>query len=280
MASLTTIRLPGTDGPDILIERGMVSPPRVSIDGQPVARDPKLKNTYSIALPDGTTRSIMLKSDWRGTVVVAEDGSRLPLDPPRPIWETVLTFAPIGLVAIGGLIGGAFGGGGVAANMAVSRSGLQPAVRAAAMVAVLAVTAVSWFFVARAVVTTLNPLPVYTAGQCVDGIGTGDAIDASAIRVIDCADSHDGEIVGVHRVNTPSEGTVYPGVSAIDATAATECRPLFAAYVGTDFNQSRLEMIFLYPSGDTWDRGHREIACVAFGPGGEQLTGSVAGTAR
>ena len=280
MARSTTIRLPGMDGPDITIERGVFSPPRVSIDGQTVARDPKLKNTYSIALPDGTTRSIMLKSDWRGTVVVAEDGSRLPLDPPRPIWETVLTFAPFALVAIGGLVGGAFGGGGVAANMAISRSGLRPAVRAAAMVAVLAVATVSSFFVARGVATILSPLPTYTAGQCVDGIGTGDTIDASAIRVIDCADSHDGEIVGVHLVNTPSPSAAYPGLSAIDVTAATECRPLFAGYVGTDFDKSRLEMIFLYPSGDTWDRGDREIACVAFGPGGEQLTGSVAGTAR
>lgn len=145
MARLTTIRLPGTDGPDITIERGVLSPPRVSIDGQVVVRDPKRKDTYPIVLPDGTMRSIALKSGLNGMVAVADDGSRLPLDPKRPAWETVLSLAPIGLVAIGGLIGGAFGGGGVAANMAISRSDLRPAVRVTAMVAVLAVAAVSWF---------------------------------------------------------------------------------------------------------------------------------------
>lgn len=280
MARSTTIRLPGTDGPDITIERGVMSAPRVLIDGQVVARDPGRKDTYPIVLPDGTTRTITLKSGWNGVVALADDGSRLPLDPARPLWETVLSLAPIGLVAIGGLVGGAFGGGGVAANMAISRSDLRPAVRAAAMVAVLAVAAVAWFVVARAVATTLSPLPTYTAGQCLDRIGTGDTIDASALRVVDCTDPHDGEVVGLDPVSAPGENPVYPGLPAIESAASAACPPLFAAYVGVNYDLSRLEMIYLYPSGETWERGDRQIACVATGPGGEQLTSSMAGTAR
>jgi hypothetical protein len=280
MTRSTTIRLPGTDGPDITVERGAFSAPRVTIDGQVIARDPERKDSYPIVAADGKARSIVLKPGWNGMVVVADDGSRISLDPPRPLWETVLTFLPIGLVAVGGLIGGAFGGAAAATNIAISRTDLRTPVRIAAMVAVGAVAALGWFAVARTVATTLNPIPTYVTGQCLDGTGTGDAADSSAITTTACANQHGGEVIGIHTVPAPGDGAGYPGLSALQAIANAECLPLFAAYVGVAYDVSRLEMITLHPTKDAWDRADRQIACIAIGPGGDVLTGSVAGTAQ
>jgi hypothetical protein len=280
MARSSTIRLPGTDGPDIVIERGAFSKPRVQVDGRELPRDPARKDSFSIVTADGTTRSFALKSDRNGLKVVADDGSQIALDPPRPPWETVLTILPVGLVAVGGLIGGAIGGAAAAVNMAISRSDLRTPMRVAAMLAVTAVAAVGWFAIARTVANTLSPIPTYVAGQCVNGIGTGDRVDPSAIRTAACADPHRGEVVGIHAISASSDGSRFPGLSTVESTAMDRCPPLFAEYVGIGYDASRLEMFYIYPSEDTWNRGDRQIACIVTGPGGEELTGSVAGTGR
>ena len=280
MARSTTIRLPGTDGPDIVIERGAFSKPRVRIDGSEIPRDSARKDTYSIVTSDGATRSFTLKSTRNGLVVIADDGSQFALDPPRPLWETVLAFLPVGLVAIGGLLGGAFGGIAAAGNIAISRSDLRTPVRIGAMVGVTVLAALAWFVLAYVAATTLNPIPDYAAGECVDGTFTGDTADADAIRTVPCADPHRGEVVGVHTVADPGSGAAFPGTSTISTTANDRCVPLFAEYVGIDFETSILEMFYVYPSEETWARGDREIACIATGSGGGELTGSIAGTAQ
>jgi hypothetical protein len=280
MARSTTIRLPGTDGPDIVIERGAFSKARVTIDGGEVPRDPARKDSYSVVAADGTTRSFTLKSSRSGLDVVADDGSRIALDPTRPLWETILAILPVGLVAVGGLIGGAFGGAAAAGNFAISRSDLRTPVRVAAMLAVTALAVVAWFVIARTIATSLSPIPAYVTGQCVNGTGTGANIDPSRIRTTACSDPHGGEVIGIHTVRTQDGGATYPGVSTVETAAAERCPQLFEAYVGIDYDASRLEMIYTYPSEETWGRGDRQIACIATGSGGEQITGTLAGTAR
>ena len=280
MARSTTIRLPGTDGPDIVVERGMLSKPRVRIDGRDVPRDPARKDSYTVVLPDGSTRSFALKSDRNGLAVVADDGSRMALDPPRPIWETVLTLLPIGLVAVGGLIGGAIGGVAAAGNMAISRSSLRTPVRIAGMLLLTSVAVLGWLVIARTLSLTLSSVPTYAVGQCVDGIGSGTEVDATAIRTTPCTNPHQGEVVGVHAMTAPDEGSRFPGLSAVETTAQERCPPLFASYIGISFEVSRLEMLYVYPSEETWGRGDREIACIATGTGGERLTGTLIGSAQ
>jgi hypothetical protein len=280
MARSTTIRLPGTDGPDIVIERGAFSKPRVRIAGSEVPRDPARKDSFSVLASDGTTRSFTLKSSRNGLVAVADDGSEITLDPPRPLWETVLAFLPVGLVAVGGLIGGAFGGAAAAGNIAISRSDLRTPVRIAAMIGVTLLAVLAWFVFAFAVATALNPIPSYAAGECLKGTFTGNSIDLSAIRTTECAEPHRGEVVGVHALAEPASAAAFPGIPAIETTASDRCPPLFADYVGIGFDESRLEMFYLYPSEETWGRGDRQIACIVTASGGEALTGTVAGTAQ
>ena len=280
MARTTTIRLPGTDGPDIVIERGAFSTPRVRIAGSEVPRDPARKDSFSVVAADGTTRSFTLKSTRNGLVVVADDGSQITLDPPRPLWETVLAFLPVGLVAVGGLIGGAFGGAAAAGNIAISRSDLRAPVRIAAMIAVTVLAVLAWFVLASTIATTLNPIPSYAAGDCLEGSFTGNTIDMTAVRTTECAGPHRGEVIGVHPLAETGGATAFPGIPTIETTASDRCPPLFAEYVGIGFDASRLEMFYLYPSEETWGRGDRQIACIVTASGGEDLTGSIAGTAR
>jgi Septum formation len=280
MARSTTIRLPGTEGPDIVIERRGFSKPRVIVDGRELPRSPGSKDSFSIATAAGVTRSFALKTDRNGLVVVTDDGSQIRLDPARPLWETVVALLPVGLVAVGGAVGGAIGGAAAAGNLVISRSDRRTPARVASMLGVTVLAAVAWFALARTIATTLSPIPNYVAGQCLAGIGTGDQVDTKAIRIVACVETHRGEVVGVHTAPASSGGTGFPGVPAMEAAAADQCPTLFATYVGIGFDASRLELFYVYPSDDTWGRGDRQIACVAVAPGAEQLTGSVAGTAR
>lgn len=273
----STIRLPGTDGPDIVVEQGLIGGPSVTIGGVPVDRDPARKNTWLVPLPDGTTRSFSITTGWSGTAVVADDGSRLPLGPRRAAWETILALLPVGLVAVGGLIGGLFGGIGAAVNMTILRSGIRQPLRAISMIGVLVIAASAWFVVARTVAVSIAPIPSYAAGECMTGIATDGSLDASAIRSTDCATAHRGEVVGIFEMRD-ADGAAFPGIPAVQAIASTECPRLFAAYVGSDFNISSLEMVYLHPIDDSWGRGDRQIACIAIGAGGGDLIDSVAGT--
>ncbi len=280
MPQPTTIRLPGTDGPDIVIERRAFGKPRVTVDGRQVPPDAGRKNLYTIATADGTTRSFTLKTTNNQLTVVADDGHQIALDPSRPLWETALAFLPVGLVAVGGVIGGVMGGVAAVINLAISRSNLRAPLRVAAMVAVAGLAAVAWFAVVRTIAISLNPVPTYTVGQCVDGIGAGTTIDATTIRTTPCTNPHQGEVVGVHAMAAAADGTTFPGLSTVETTADDRCPQLFASYIGIAFDVSRLEMLYLYPSEDTWGQGDRQIACIATGSDGEQLTGTLAGSAQ
>jgi Septum formation len=282
VARSSTIRLPGTDGPDIVVERGAFSKPRVRVDGKELPRTPGSKDTYTVVTADGATRSFALKSDRNGLRVIADDGSEFALDPPRPMWETVLAFLPIGLVAVGGLIGGGVGGAAAAGNIAISRSDLRTPVRIGAMLALSAAAVVAWLLISFAFANAIYRIPTYAAGECVNGIqaDTGTNIDASAIRTTPCTGPHRGEVVGVHAIPATVGGATFPGMATIDALALEQCTSLFAGYVGIDYDSSRLELIYLHPSNETWGRGDRQIACVATGPAGGDLTGTVAGTAQ
>jgi hypothetical protein len=278
MSRSTTIRLPGTDGPDIVVERRAFSKPRVTAEGREIGADPSQKDRYSIVALDGTTRSFTLKSQRGGLAIVADDGHTFAIDPPRAAWEFALAFLPIGLVAVGGLIGGVIGGVAAAANLAISRSDLRAPLRVGAMLAITGVAAIAFFGVARVISTAL--IPTYAVGQCVEGIGTGTTINAMAIRTTACTNPHQGEVVGIHALAAPDDGTPFPGLATVESAADERCPPLFESYIGVSFDESRLEMFYLYPSEQTWGQGDRQIACIATGTGGERLTGTLAGSAQ
>jgi hypothetical protein len=63
----------------------------------------------------------------------------------------VLSLLPVGLIPLGGLIGGLFGGAAVAINLGLARRPLGAGLQAAAMLGVAVAAYVVWFVVARTI---------------------------------------------------------------------------------------------------------------------------------
>jgi hypothetical protein len=71
----------------------------------------------------------------------------------------------------------------------------------------------------------------------------------------------------------------YPGDIPVSALADQICVDAFAGYVGTDFNSSRLNILYFYPNAGTWAGGDRTVLCIVYGSDPEELLrGSVAQT--
>jgi hypothetical protein len=113
----------------------------------------------------------------------------------------------------------------------------------------------------------------FTVGECVDAL-VPDGEEVSDLPVVDCAGEHLGEVVGVATVPDADE---WPGLAAHEAQAAAECSPAFSSYVGRSYEESRLEMSYLYPTADSWGAGDRQIVCIAFEPEGARRSGSIQG---
>jgi hypothetical protein len=190
----------------------------------------------------------------------------------------LLSFLPLLLVTIGGLLGGLIGGAAAAINVVVARGRFAVPARVAVILGVTAVAVALYVAVAIASVTvpttSASPLQV---GTCLDGVHPGETVTADVTRPVDCATTHDNEIVGVVSDTVPG---AYPGQAAVDAFANAPCEAAFSAYVGIDFDSSTLDLITLTPSELSWARGDRQISCVAITRDGSPLTGSVKGSGR
>jgi hypothetical protein len=275
----TTFRLPGTDGPDISVERAPMRRARVFVGDAEIEHAAASKDDYAVTLPDGTARTFRLTNSWQGLAAIADDGSRLPLERPLGRLEYVIALLPIALVAVGGLVGGIFGGVGAAVNLGIARSGLPAVARTVAMLGVAVVAAVAWFGVASFIGTRIGEIPQVATGECLRDVGPNQQLTVDNARPVDCAGEHDGEVVGTTDVDGAA-GIAFPGQDAIEAAATADCLPLFASYVGVSFDTSRLDMYYIGPTPETWARDDRTIACIAIGPGATSLTGSVRGTAQ
>ncbi len=120
-------------------------------------------------------------------------------------------------------------------------------------------------------VESFNAAAGYEVGQCMDL--PADSIDSAEVA---CNQPHHGEIVGVQVLTDAS----FPGEDNAYAMAEEVCLEAFADYVGIEFTESDLDMLYLYPTQASWSIGDRQIACWAENLDGTELTESVAGTAR
>ena len=117
----------------------------------------------------------------------------------------------------------------------------------------------------------LGSVQTFTVGECVDAL-VPDGEEVSDLPTTSCDGEHLGEVVGT--VTVP-EADTWPGQAAHEAQAGAECPPAFAAYVGRSYDESRLEMSYLYPTEASWAGGDRQIVCVVFEPAGARRSGSV-----
>jgi hypothetical protein len=128
-------------------------------------------------------------------------------------------------------------------------------------------------------------------GDCIDLRATGDGgatttrarPDANAtprgsnelILRLDCSLPHQYEVIAV----VDSGLTGEPDEASLVAAAKQLCPPAFAAYVGTQYQDSSFEVGWVLPGADQRARKVHTIGCLAFDPDGK-LTGSVRGSAR
>jgi hypothetical protein len=107
-------------------------------------------------------------------------------------------------------------------------------------------------------------------GDCIDDPGVGEVQD---ISVIPCAEPHDDEAYALFDVDL----SVFDA-PAIDTQGADGCHARFEEYVGASYETSSLEITFLFPLEEGFDRGDREVVCLVYDGELAKLEGTVKGS--
>jgi hypothetical protein len=108
-------------------------------------------------------------------------------------------------------------------------------------------------------------------GECFD-----DSDEEDEVVRQPCTVPHDGEVIaGVTLPDGP-----YPGAKEIDKAGEQSCATEFGEYVGSTVKTTKLEWDYWPPTRQLWNSNDRLVVCAAYGPGFDQLTGSVKGTKR
>jgi hypothetical protein len=108
-------------------------------------------------------------------------------------------------------------------------------------------------------------------------IGGQTGEDVESVPAVPCQEPHDFEVFALVQLD---DGP-YPGSTVIDEQGLERCVAEFEAYVGKPYAESEFTAVpFLVPSAQSWTMNNdREVVC-ALGIMGQQLTGSMRGSAR
>ena len=112
-------------------------------------------------------------------------------------------------------------------------------------------------------------------GQCINTETEG---EVSSVPVVDCAETHNGEIYSLPQL---PDGD-FPGDEAVRQSADQLCAGQdFQTYVGKPYQESEIYYSALTPTDETWDDGDREIVCILLSDeAGSASTGSLRGVNR
>lgn len=88
-----------------------------------------------------------------------------------------------------------------------------------------------------------------------------------------CSAVHKGEVYA----NITAPFTTYPGDSTMSDTAERECTSRFEAFIGKKYDDSTLDVFYLYPTQRSWRFGDRTITCIV---AGDRLVGTAKGSRR
>ncbi|MEG3616259.1 DUF4190 domain-containing protein [Isoptericola haloaureus] len=101
-----------------------------------------------------------------------------------------------------------------------------------------------------------------------------DLTSGDPLQAVDCGVPHTAEVFGVDDVAADA----FPGVETMQVQAEDFCLDVFGDYVGVDYMDSALQVIYFHPSELTWSVGDRRIICGATTMDGSPLHDSVAGS--
>jgi hypothetical protein len=124
-------------------------------------------------------------------------------------------------------------------------------------------------------------------GSIAESLEVGDCIDDPAmtqvggtpeIALADCADYHDGEVIGVVDLQGEPGSTAVPSEDAMVAQLDAACDPLFATVTATPIGPDPLGVGYYYPQPDGWElQGQRHGICVVSDPSGPRAGALAAG---
>ena len=122
-------------------------------------------------------------------------------------------------------------------------------------------------------------VPMADEGDClqVSQLGT----EVESLPTVSCDDEHEGEVYAV--LDLELEGDYDP--QAIVDAAEEACLERFDDFIGLAYEDSELDIFYLYPLEDGWASGERGTLCAVIAPDWEtgeltMVTGSLAGAAR
>src|SRR5512143_275314 len=126
-------------------------------------------------------------------------------------------------------------------------------------------------------------------------ITKGGDLTSNDLRVGDCWDMKDPNADTVDNVNAKPCGEAhayevffiasmaegaYPTEEAFTNYVDATCVPAFERYVGKAYNDSSLDISWLYPGSDAWTSGDRTIECSVYDPSNHQLSASLRSSRR
>ncbi|MGM7666694.1 septum formation family protein [Microbacterium sp. A93] len=132
------------------------------------------------------------------------------------------------------------------------------------------------------VVGTSSPTPAVSAsatsifqlspGQCFDRPAEDGLYE---VAVVPCEVAHDLQMYALFQLDEPS----WPGEDAVHGLADTGCREQFAAFTGTEPEESELGYTMYTPSEGSWSEGDRQVQCALQLNSGGRMIGSQMGAA-
>lgn len=113
-------------------------------------------------------------------------------------------------------------------------------------------------------------------GECINDSIVADEgeQEVGALPVVDCSEGHTGE---VYHVEDLSDGEF--DYAAVGDAADEACYNEFEPFMGIAYEDSEYYISSIVPSYDTWERGDRQIACLVVDEYGEEIVGSLKGSA-
>lgn len=112
------------------------------------------------------------------------------------------------------------------------------------------------------------------AGDCFNDYGSFDD-EVTSVPGVPCSEPHDNEAYAVFDVTVDS----YPEGDGMWDLANESCINRFSSFVGTEYEDSSLDIITLYPSPDSWKQDDREVVCAVYDMAENKLEGSMKGRA-
>ena len=101
--------------------------------------------------------------------------------------------------------------------------------------------------------------------------------EVQEVDAVPCAEPHDAEVYAEFDI---PESDTYPGTDEVIAQADQGCFDEFEGFVGISADASTIEVLYLYPTEDSWDRmDDRQVSCIVSDSAGP-TTGTLEGAAR